>query len=103
MRSNLHIWIVVCIGLFSASQVQAGMPSPLPSEDQWQQVLRLNETADQRLQVISFFVAGLLGCAALVRWLWNRLARDLSLPRLSFTSAVGGIVLWGLLFVIVLT
>jgi hypothetical protein len=79
------------------------MPAPLPTEDELVRVLRLNETADQRLQAISFFVAGLLGCAAVVRWLWNYLARDFPMPRLSYGRALAGVVLWGLLFVLVLT
>jgi hypothetical protein len=87
----------------SASVAHAGMPSPLPSEDEWPRILRLNDTADQRLQVISFFLVGLLVCAAVVRWLWNYLARDLSLPRLRFGRAFVAVILWGLLFVIVLT
>jgi len=65
-------WIaIISITLGFARVTRAGMPSPLPSEDQWPRVLRLSDTADQRLQVISFFLIGLLVCAAVVRWLWN--------------------------------
>jgi hypothetical protein len=79
------------------------MPAPLPSGDELVRVFRLNETADQRLQAISFFLAGLLLCAAVVRWLWNYVARDLPVPRLSYGRSLAGVVLWGLLFVLVLT
>jgi hypothetical protein len=98
---RLTLTLVVVLG--GAAPVRAGMPSPLPTDDELVRVFRLNETADLRLQAISFFVAGLLLCAAVVRWLWNYLARDLPLPRLSYPKAVAGVVLWGLLFVIVLT
>jgi hypothetical protein len=78
------------------------MPAPLPSNPE--QVLRLNDSAGARLQTISFFLAGLLLCAAVVRWLWNYLQRDFpGLPRLSYGKALAGVLLWGLLFVIVLT
>jgi hypothetical protein len=54
--------------------------------------------------VISFFLLGLLACAGVIRWIWNGLRKDLPvLPRLSYGRALGIIVLWGLLFVLVLT
>jgi hypothetical protein len=80
----------------------AGMPAPLPTDPD--QVLRLNEPVRFRLQAISFFLAGLLLCALAVRLLWNYLASDFPrLPRLSFGKALAGVLLWGLLFVVVLT
>src|SRR5262249_45662747 len=80
----------------------AGMPSPLPEHPD--QVLRLTEPVVMRLQTISFFLAGLLVCAAVVRWLWNGLCKDFpKLPRLTYLRALGAVLLWGLLFVIVLT
>jgi hypothetical protein len=101
-RALLSVTTVLGV-LAAAPAVRAGMPAPLPTEDEGVRVLRLNETADQRLQAISFFLAGLLVCAALVRWLWNAVARDVpALPRLSYGKALAGVVLWGLLFVIVL-
>jgi hypothetical protein len=64
----------------------------------------LNEVARQRLEVVSFFLLGLLACAAVIRSLWNGLRKDFPiLPRLSYARALGMIVLWGLLFVLVLT
>lgn len=64
----------------------------------------LTSLARQRLEVISFFLVGLLACAWVVRRVWNGLRRDFPvLPRLSYARALGLIVLWGLLFVLVLT
>ena len=100
-RSHTLVALLVMLGAGSA---HAGMPSPLPSEDDIVRVFRLNDSVDQRLQAISFFVLGLLICAALVRWLWNYLARDWkALPRLSYGKALAGVILWGLLFFLVLT
>lgn len=88
--------------LFLAPFARAGMGSPLPTD--FQRVLRLNESPLLRLQAISFFAVLLLGCAAAVRWLWNSLQRDVpKLPRLTYGRALAGVILWGLLFVIVLT
>jgi hypothetical protein len=64
----------------------------------------LTEPGRQRLEVISFFLLVLIGCAWLVQRVWNSMRREFPiLPRLSFPRAVGVIVLWGLLFVLVLT
>ncbi len=72
---------------------RAGMPS-----------IRLTGVAEMRIQTISFFLMGLLVSAFFVQVLWNRLRRDfVSLPRLSYGKALGVVVLWGLLFVLVLT
>jgi len=79
----------------------AGMAGPLPTNPE--RIFRLNETPLARLQAISFFLAVLLLCAAVVWGLWNYLQRDFpNLPRLSFGKALAGVVLWGLLFVIIL-
>jgi hypothetical protein len=72
----------------------AGMPTP-PT---------LTDVAGLRVQAISFFLAALLVCAKLIQWLWNGLRQNFErLPRLSYGKAVGLVVLWGLLFVVVLT
>ena len=71
----------------------AGMPS-----------VHLTAVASMRLQTISFFLAGLLVASALIQRLWNYLQRDFAfLPRLSYGKALGVVLLWGLLFVLVLT
>ena len=94
--------IVLSLTLILPTVACAGMPSPLPTD--YEKVFRLNEEPLQRFQTISFFLMGLLACAAIVRWLWNYLQRDFFwLPRLSFGKALAGVLLWGLLFVIVLT
>jgi hypothetical protein len=64
----------------------------------------LTGLARQRVEVLSFFLLGLLLCAEVIRSVWNGLRRDFPrLPRLSYARAFGIIVLWGLLFVLVLT
>ncbi len=71
----------------------AGMPS-----------FTLSDTASLRLEVISFFGIAFLACSAVVRWLWNSLRRDFPrLPVLSFPRAVGLTLVWGMLFLLVLT
>jgi len=88
------------------------MPSPLPTNwtkaftppwaTQYSEGASLEEAF--RWQAISFFVAVLLGSAVLVRWTWNSLRRDLPrLPPLTFGRACSLVVLWGLLFVSILT
>jgi hypothetical protein len=73
--------------------VHAGMPS-----------LTLTDLARMRIETISFFLLVLLLSALCIRLIWNRLAHDFTvLPRLSYGRALGLIVLWGLLFVLVLT
>jgi hypothetical protein len=47
---------------------------------------------------------GIVVSAALVRFLWNALAKDFkSLPRLSYFESIVLVTLWGFLFIIVLT
>ena len=78
------------------------MPSALPED--FPRVFRLSESGSARLQAISFFLLGLAVVSLAVMGLWNYLRRDFTrLPRLSYGKAVGVVVAWGLLFVIVLT
>ncbi|WP_339730971.1 hypothetical protein [uncultured Gimesia sp.] len=73
--------------------VQAGMPS-----------VGLTEIASLRLQSISFFLMVLLVSAFVFKLLWNLLAKDFpKLPVLSYKGALAGTVLWGLMFLFVLT
>jgi len=66
-------------------------------------VVVLTDLARFRLHTISLFIVVLLVCAALVQLLWNHLRADFArLPRLTYGKAIGFVVLWGLLFVIVL-
>ena len=72
---------------------QAGMPS-----------ITFSDVARLRLQTISFFLMGLLLSAGVIMLIWNSLRRDFAwLPRLSYPKACGLVLLWGLLFVVVLT
>jgi hypothetical protein len=63
----------------------------------------LRELATLRLEAISFFLAILLVCGVIVRWVWNGLRPENSrFPRLTYGKALGVVVLWGLLFSVVL-
>ena len=78
------------------------MGSVVPTD--WERAMRLTDSAEARLEAISFFVAALLVSAVAVRWLWNRLATDFSwLPRLSYGKSLAVVAVWGLLFLVVLT
>lgn len=77
----------------SVTWLLAGMPS-----------IELTDVARMRLDSLSFFLMILLLSAAGVMLIWNSFRRDFSqIPRLSYGSALAGTVLWGLLFLFVLT
>jgi hypothetical protein len=85
--------IAVVLTACHSTTAFAGMPS-----------VTLTDVARMRVQTISFFLVGLLGSAALIQLLWNYLRRDFTkLPRLNYGRALAVVVLWGLLFVVVLT
>ncbi|MCC9606498.1 hypothetical protein LOC68_17555 [Blastopirellula sp. JC732] len=66
--------------------------------------VRLTSDTSTRMQGISFFLMGIVVSTLVVWWAWNWLRRDFTaLPKLSFIGAAGLTVLWGMLFVIVLT
>lgn len=95
-------YAIVAIMLASSTPAEAGMPAVVTEEVRL--VLRLDGTVRERIQAVSFFVAGILLSAFLVRGLWNFLALDFPrLPRLSYAKATALVLLWGLLFVVVLT
>jgi hypothetical protein len=109
--SILFLLLVSIFGL-SSREVDAGMPAPLPSnwtkENPPPSSLASSSTSrpagDARLQAISFFVTCLLLSAWGVQRLWLVLRRDLTwLPVLGYWRSLSLVVLWGLLFVIVLT
>lgn len=96
-----HLLVAAVVVLTPGSAI-AGMPSAL-TED-FQTVLRLNESPHERLQAISFFLLGVFASALAVWALWNFLVRDFPrVPRLTYFKALAIVVLWGLLFVVVLT
>ena len=93
LRRTLKLLAALWLLLFVPRAAVAGMPS-----------FSLTDVAQLRLEVISFFLLGLLLSACVVMAVWNSLQRDFAwLPRLSFSKACGVVVLWGLLFVVVLT
>ncbi|MCA9014481.1 MAG: hypothetical protein KDA77_04035 [Planctomycetaceae bacterium] len=84
---------LICCTLTQAAQ--AGMPSVS---------LDLTDIAQLRLQSISFFLLVLLLSAFILKLCWNLLAKDFpKLPRISYKGALGVSVLWGLMFLFVLT
>jgi hypothetical protein len=101
----------VLSGLVLASGAQAGMPAPLPSD--WTQDSTpswaphdsaRSSMIGHYLQGFSFFVASLFLCAWAVKGLWHVLRRDLTwLPSLSYGRSLSLVILWGFLFVVVLT
>ena len=94
---------IVCLFLGTA-EAKAGMPSVTLADLRTAMRTGLTEVGRQRLEVISFFLLVLIGCAWLVQRVWNSMRTEFPiLPRLSFPRAVGVIVLLGLLFVLVLT
>jgi hypothetical protein len=85
-----------------AGVAQAGMPSFTLAD--LGRTLSLSELTRARIEAISFFLASLLVCAWVIKLLWNGLRKDFPrLPRLSYGKACGVVILWGLLFVLVLT
>ena len=56
------------------------------------------------IQALSFFVAVFLACALGFQKLWNSVRPDFpAMPQLTYARSVGLVLLWGLLFVVVLT
>jgi hypothetical protein len=91
----------VCCGLligdalFIPQSAFAGMPTV---------TVTLTDMAEVRLQNISFFLAAFFLSAILIRLLWNYLRKEWTfLPRLSYGRALGVTLVWGLIFVLVLT
>ena len=83
------------IGLLLLDQrsALAGMPT-----------VSLSDLGRLRLSTISFFLLLVVLSAIGIRFLWNNLRRDFpKLSLLSFRGALTGVLLWGLVFVVVLT
>ena len=88
-----HFATAIVLLHLCASTALAGMPS-----------IGLSEMARIRFATISFFGVGLLLSAIVVKAVWNHLAGEFTrLPRLTFRGGLSIVVLWGLLFVVVLT
>lgn len=70
-----------------------GMPMP-----------ELTQIAKLRLDAISFFLLLLFIGTLAIQWGWNRMSSDFSwMPRMKFRQAFGLTIVWGLLFLLVLT
>ena len=94
------LFAVILIGL-SPAITFAGMPYVL-SENVYTE-LRLRGEPIERLQVISFFLGGVLLSALAVKWLWNGLQLEFTkLPKISYGRSLLVTIAWGLLFCIVL-
>jgi hypothetical protein len=93
MRARYVSLVVGAAAALHAREALAGMPTPV-----------LTEWAQARVETLSFFVVVLLVCAAVIRWLWNGLAKDFpAMPRLSYGRTLALVVLLGLCLAVVLT
>lgn len=106
-RSILALFVIAvsCVGA-----VHAGMPAPLSTPrtkehpPDWATSSVFYGSTDARWQAISFFMVCLLLSAWAVKLLWMSLRKSLTwLPVLDYRRSLTLIILWGLLFVIVLT
>lgn len=85
-------WFVVLL-LLDQQTAFAGMPT-----------VSLSDLGRLRLSTISFFLLLVVLSAIGIRFLWNSVRRDFQkLPVMSFRGALTGVLLWGLVFVVVLT
>lgn len=106
-RQLLAIFIGAGYWLAAAAVSRGGMPALLPSA--WTKESSSTGGADYSnaapyLQTISFFVVVLLASAWAVKGLWQYLRKDIRwLPTLSYGRSLSLVLLWGLLFVVVLT
>lgn len=105
-RRWLLIAALVCGS--GASPTIAGMPAALPISPSAfgkpVQVASLTEWAVQRLDAISFFLLVLFLSAGATQFVWNLLQRDFpQWPRLNYGRALCLVLIWGCLFVVVLT
>jgi hypothetical protein len=90
--SCLAVWFTGLL-LLDQQSALAGMPT-----------VSLSDLGRLRLSTISFFLLLVVLSAIGIRFLWNSVRRDFpKLPILSFRGALTGVLLWGLVFVVVLT
>ena len=105
-RTVLAAILMAAIG----GPVLAGMPALLPSDwtaDNPASHANLETTSPVvgwQVQALSFFLACLFVGAVAVQSLWNHARRDFPvLPQISYRRSLSLVVMWGLLFVVVLT
>src|SRR5438045_4104551 len=110
MAAMSRRWLVTAALVCAAGNCSAfaGMPAALPISpsafNKPVSVASLTEWAVQRLDAISFFLVILLLSAGATKYVWNSLQRDFpQWPRLSYSRALGLVLIWGCLFVVVLT
>lgn len=91
--SALRQFMLVIAFLFATTPAHAGMT-----------VYGLNDVYRLRLQDISFFVVLLLGCALVLKLLWNHAFKGFaSVPKVKFLQALAAALLFGLLMLLILT
>lgn len=84
------------------TSAHAGMPAPTLTDVR--RFFVLSSLTRGRLEAISFFLVCILLSAWAIQAIWNSLRKDFTiLPRISYGKSLGVVVLWGLLFVVVLT
>ncbi len=102
--------LVAALACGLARLCEAGMPALLPTN--WTadnpnapSTPGIDRSAaDARWQALSFFAVCVLLSGWALKALWNYVRRDFSwMPELSYGRSLGIVVLWGLLFVVVLT
>ncbi len=105
--------LIVMVAWFIQAPSMAGMPALLPTN--WTAEHNVDSSRswnpgspvgsmDARWQALSFFTAGVLISAWVVKRLWNLLRVEFDwLPQLDYRRALSLVVLWGLLFIVVLT
>jgi hypothetical protein len=90
---NTYRILLAALVIILCNAAYAGMPS-----------FTVTDAGKLRLQSVSFFLLGLAVSAFLVQRLWNYLQTDFKgWPRLTYFKALTLVMLWGLVFVIVLT
>ena len=107
-RYVLRVTLVLFAGLLvlinGATDVSAGMPTFTLADAKRPFSRVLSEPTRLRLDSISFFLLGLLVSTWIIRRTWNSLRQEFPrLPLLSFGKAFRLVMIWGLLFVVVLT
>lgn len=113
MRSRSAILFTALTTLLVAimsGRVLAGMPALLPSDwtadhpAEYAAVEPTSPIVGWQVQALSFFLMCLFVGAVAVQWLWNHARRDFPvLPQISYRRSLSLVVMWGLLFVVVLT
>ena len=102
MQRRCTIPMALGSAMLTARDASAGMPAPFPED--WKAMARLTEDSLGRLQAISFFLMVMIVSVIAVQLLWNIIARDSQwIPRITLFKAFAVVVLWGSLFVVVLT